>query len=223
MPPIVTGQGAGTPWVKAVEMETGLPSSRQREIRQAHVRLLSAFRLAPSADRRLSPVATLEAGRVDPGRHRTVCVARGHAGHPSVRLGPRWADDENLVNTELPGVTYDAGAVLMVGLSGLLTPSRLLEVASSRLSPKCQTAANPSEVRNTCSPLLSPETLCLAPMHPDCLLILTFDGRDPHPDVGLSSLGIPTFDLVSQWLALGGKADVLAPRLRLAEIEILLV
>ena len=36
--------------------------------------------------------------------------------------------------------------VLVVGLSGLLKPSRLLEVASWRVSPKCQTPANPSAV-----------------------------------------------------------------------------
>ena len=56
-----------------------------------------------------------------------------------------------------------------------------------------------------------------------CLLIIALDGRDPHPAVGLASLCIPTFDLVGQWLAIDGKADVLAPGLRLAEVEIVLV
>ena len=64
---------------------------------------------------------------------------------------------------------------------------------------------------------------CIAPMHPDRLLILTLDGRDPYPDLGLASLCIPTLDLVGQWLAIGGEADVLAPGLSLAEIEIVLV
>ena len=63
----------------------------------------------------------------------------------------------------------------------------------------------------------------IAPMHLDRLLIFSFDGRDPHPNIGLSSLCIPTFDLVGEWLALGGKADVLASVLWLGEIEILLV
>ncbi len=57
--------------------------------------------------------------------------------------------------------------VLMVGLSGLLKPSRLLEVASSRLPPKCQTPANPSVVLNTRSPLLS---LGILPF-PQCIVI----------------------------------------------------
>ena len=63
----------------------------------------------------------------------------------------------------------------------------------------------------------------IAPMHLDLLLILSFNARDPYPNFGLSPLYIPAFDLVSQWLALGGKADILALGLRLAEIEILLV
>ena len=57
--------------------------------------------------------------------------------------------------------------VLVVGLSGRLTPSRLFEVESSSVSPKCQTAANPSVVRKTCSPLLSPVTFSL----PQCIWI----------------------------------------------------
>ena len=55
------------------------------------------------------------------------------------------------------------------------------------------------------------------------LLILSFNARDPYPHVGLASLCIPTFDLVGQWFALGGKADVLAPGFRLTEVEVVLV
>ena len=61
--------------------------------------------------------------------------------------------------------------------------------------------------------------LVIAPMHLDRLLVVSLDCRDPHPNVGIASRGIPTLDLVSQWVAIGGEADVLASGLRLAEIE----
>ncbi len=67
MPPFITGQGAGASGVKTVEMEAGLPPSGHGKIRQAHMWLLSALRFAPSANRRLGPIAALEARGIYPG------------------------------------------------------------------------------------------------------------------------------------------------------------
>ena len=222
MPPFPTRQGAGASGIKAVEMKAGLPSSGHGEIGQAHVRLLTALRLTPSANRRLSPVTALKARGIDPGRHRPISVARGHTSDPSIRLRPGGADNENLVYAELLGVTDDARSI-----SGwAVRPVDTIQVIGSGVFQVISQMPDRGKSLGGPEHLLAVTlggNLFLAPMHLDGLLILAPDDRNPHPNIGFASLRIPTLDLKIQWLALGRETDVLPPGLRLAEIEIVLV
>ena len=197
MSPFITRQEAGASGIKAIEMKAGLTSSGHGEIRQAHVRLLSALRFAPTADRRLSPVEAFETGRIDPGRHRSICIARGHACHPSIRLGPGWADHKKFVNTKLLSVADDTG-----GIGGWLVGSvEAIKIVGSGVfqvvSQMPDTGESSCGQEHSLAGALA-GNLIIAPMHLDRLLVIALDGRDPYPDIGIASRCIPTFDLVRQ-------------------------
>ena len=199
-------------------MKSGLPSAGHGEIRQTHVWLLPAFRLTPSADRRLSPVEAFETGGLDPGRYCAVGIARGHAGHPPIGTDARWADDKNFVRPKLLSVADHPGCI-GGGLIGLVESVQI--IGSGILEGVAQ-------MPDTGKPFCGLEhpfaitlagSLIMAPMHPDRLLIISLDRGNPHPDRGMASRGIPVFDLVCQRLAIGREANVLAPGFRLAEIK----
>ena len=63
----------------------------------------------------------------------------------------------------------------------------------------------------------------LAPEHGDFLLRVSFDDRHAHPDVRGSGSRIPAVDLIGQRLAFDSKTKILSLRLRLCEIEPVLV
>ena len=219
MVPFAARQRAGAPGIKAIEMEARVASSGQGEIRQTHARLLSPLRFTPSTNRCLSPIEAFETGGVDPSRHRAVGVARRHARHPTIRLGAGGADDEKFVYSKFLTVADDPG-----GVGGwLIGFVKTVQIVGSGVFQVVSQMPDPGK------PFCGPEhalaialagSLIMAPMHPDRLLIIPLDRGNPHPDRGVAGRGIPIFDLVCQRLSLGGEADVIAPGLRLTEIEI---
>ena len=92
-------------------METGLTDAGHRHVRQSHVRLDSTIWFSPPADAGRGPIKTLEACRFNPGGHRSICIARRHAGYAPICCDPRWADDEKFIGSKFLSVTNDASAI----------------------------------------------------------------------------------------------------------------